>query len=234
MNLAVLASPSSSLSHAHTSPAGVLTPPTGYQVNSAALSSNPSPVITNSQITRIMIDLYHSPAHASVGDSDSEAMDTLPASNGDREVLPEVMRRDSSATDLSVGQNSNFNPGGASSAGPAPPSVTSSAPTLLDLRREYKKCAREETKAQSHLDFIRTVPAPGSKSGFMVVSDSSSRPHFVEQKKGGRVLCDDNCPMWRGGRICSHTIVAERLNCLQGFLQALQKSKPECNLTSLT
>ena len=78
------------------------------------------------------------------------------------------------------------------------------------------------------------VPAPGSKSGFMVVSDSSSRPHFVEQKKGGRVLCDDNCPMWRGRRICSHTIVvAERLNCLQGFLQALQKSKPECNLTSL-
>ena len=76
LNLAVLASPSSSLSHAHTSPAGVLTPPTGDQVNSAALSSNPSPVITNSQITRIMIDLYHSPAHASVGDSDSEAMDT--------------------------------------------------------------------------------------------------------------------------------------------------------------
>ena len=83
LNLAVLASPSSSLSHAHTSPAGVLTPPTGDQVNSAALSSNPSPVITDSQITRIMIDLYHSPAHASVGDSDSEAMDTLPASNGD-------------------------------------------------------------------------------------------------------------------------------------------------------
>ena len=108
LNLAVLASPSSSLSHAHTSPAGVLTPPTGDRVNSAALSSNPSPVITNSQITRIMIDLYHSPAHASVGDSDSEAMDTLPASNGDREVLPEGTRRGSSATDLSVGQNSNY------------------------------------------------------------------------------------------------------------------------------
>ena len=41
-----------------------------------------------------------------MGDSDSEAMDTLPASNGDREVLPEGTRRCSSATDLSVGQNS--------------------------------------------------------------------------------------------------------------------------------
>ena len=110
MNLATLASPS----HVHTSPAvdlahpGVLTPPTGG--GSAALaghSSNPSPVTTDSQITRIMIDLYHSPSHASVGDSDSEAMDTLPASNGDREVLPEVTRRGSSATDLSVCQNSS-------------------------------------------------------------------------------------------------------------------------------
>ena len=116
MNLATLASPSSSLSHAHTSPPvdlahpGVLTPPTGDQVDSAALaghSSNPSLVITDSQITRMMIDLYNSPAHASVGDSDSKAMDTLPASNGDREVLPEVTRRGSSATDLSVAQNPN-------------------------------------------------------------------------------------------------------------------------------
>ena len=74
----------------------------------AGHSSNPSPVITDSQITRIMIDLYHSPAHTSLGDPDSEAMDTLPASNGDREVLPEVTPRGSSATDLSVGQNSNY------------------------------------------------------------------------------------------------------------------------------
>ena len=33
---------------------------------------------------------------------------TVPASNGDREVLTEVTRRGSSATDLSVGQDSHF------------------------------------------------------------------------------------------------------------------------------
>ena len=110
MDLVALASPSSSLSHVHTSPAGdlahpgTLTPPTGDQVDPVALagpSSSPAHTITDSQI---MTELYHSPAHASVGDSDSEAMDTLPASNGDREVLPEVTR---SPADLSVGQNSN-------------------------------------------------------------------------------------------------------------------------------
>ena len=47
-----------------------------------------------------------------MGDSDTKAMDTstLSTSNGDREVLPEVTRRGSSATDLSVGQNSNSCP----------------------------------------------------------------------------------------------------------------------------
>jgi hypothetical protein len=78
------------------------------------------------------------------------------------------------------------------------------------------------------------VPAPGSKNAFMVLSDSSSRPHFNQQKGSKKIVCDDDCPKWRGHKICSHTIaVAEHLNCLQDFVQALQKSTPECNLTSL-
>ena len=37
-----------------------------------------------------------------------------------------------------------------------------------------------------------------------------------------------------GRKFCSHAIaVAEHLNCLQEFVQALQKSTPECNLTNL-
>ena len=47
-----------------------------------------------------------------MGDSDSEAMDTLPAPNGDQEALSEalseVTRRGSSATDLFIGQNSKL------------------------------------------------------------------------------------------------------------------------------
>lgn len=90
-------------------------------------------------------------------------------------------------------------------------------------------------KAERLLNMSNAVlPAPGSKNAFMVLSDSSSRPHFVQQKAGGKVLCDDDCPMWRGRKICSHTIaVAEHLNCLQEFLQVLQKSTPGCNLTSM-
>ena len=47
-----------------------------------------------------------------MGYSDSEAMDTLPAPNGDQEALlealSEVTQRGSSATDKFIGQNSNF------------------------------------------------------------------------------------------------------------------------------
>ena len=59
-------------------------------------SSNPNPAhtVTDSQFEKILIELnLHSPAHASVGDSDSEAMDTPPAPNGDQEALSEVTRR---------------------------------------------------------------------------------------------------------------------------------------------
>ena len=68
----------------------------------------------------------------------------------------------------------------------------------------------------------------------MVVSDSSSRPHFVQKTTGNKFLCDDNCPMWRGLKVCAHTVaVAESLNCLRQFIEALQKSKPECSVTKL-
>ena len=78
------------------------------------------------------------------------------------------------------------------------------------------------------------TPAPGNKSARMVVSDSSPRPHFVQKTTSGKFLCDDSCPMWRGRKVCAHTVaVAESLNCLQQFIEALQKSKPECSVTKL-
>ena len=78
------------------------------------------------------------------------------------------------------------------------------------------------------------TPAPGNESARMVVSDSSPRPHFVQKATGGKFLCDDNCPMWRGRKVCAHTIaVAESLSCLQQFIEALQRSKLECSVTKL-
>lgn len=68
----------------------------------------------------------------------------------------------------------------------------------------------------------------------MVVSDSSPRPHFVQKATGGKFLCGDNCPMWRGRKVCAHTIaVAESLSCLQQFIETLQRSKLECSVTKL-
>ena len=49
----------------------------------------------------------HSPAHTSVGDSDSEAMDTPPTLNWDQEALPRLHEGGHNyVKDLSVGQNS--------------------------------------------------------------------------------------------------------------------------------
>ena len=74
------------------------------------------------------------------------------------------------------------------------------------------------------------TPAPGNENARMVTSDSSSRPHFVQKTSGNKFLCDENCPMWRGRKICAHTVaVAESLNSLQQFIDVLRKSKPECN-----
>ena len=78
------------------------------------------------------------------------------------------------------------------------------------------------------------APAPGNSNARMVASESSSRPHFVQKGAGGRFVCDDNCLMWRGRKLCSHTVaVAECVKGLPQFISTLQKSKPECNLTNL-
>ncbi len=78
------------------------------------------------------------------------------------------------------------------------------------------------------------TPAPGNENARMVASDSSSRPHFVQKTTGNRFLCDENCPMWRGRKMCAHTVaVADNFNSLRQFIDVLQKSKPECNVTKL-
>ena len=60
--------------------------------------------------------------------------------------------------------------------------------------------------------------APGNDNAPMVASDSSARPHFVQKTTGNKFLCNENCPMWRGCKVCAHTIaVAESLNSLNPF-----------------
>lgn len=87
-------------------------------------------------------------------------------------------------------------------------------------------------KAERFLSTLNAItPAPGNVNAQMVASDSSSRPHFVQKTTGNKFLCDDNCPMWRGRKVCAHTVaVAESLNSLQQFIEALKKSKAECSV----
>ena len=42
--------------------------------------------------------------------------------------------------------------------------------------------------------------------------------------KNGRIVCDERCAMWRGQRLCAHTIaVAEKAGGLDFFLNWLKK-----------
>ena len=76
--------------------------------------------------------------------------------------------------------------------------------------------------------------APGNDCAHMVVSQTSKKPHFVQVCTSGKIVCDEQCPMWRGRKLCSHTVaVAEKAQALPQFLHWLRKSKQECNLTKL-
>ena len=68
----------------------------------------------------------------------------------------------------------------------------------------------------------------------MVISDSLKKPHFVQVMKNGRIVYDEQCPMWRGQRLSAHTVaVAEKAGVLDLFLSLLKKSGNQCNLTNL-
>ena len=106
------------LSPTHTSPGnlsypGSLIPPMDDQMDHDTLvepssSLSPTHTVADPELLDLLKKLDHASAHACADDSDSEATDTLPPPNRERELLPEGMRRGSSATDLSAGQNSNF------------------------------------------------------------------------------------------------------------------------------
>ena len=78
------------------------------------------------------------------------------------------------------------------------------------------------------------LPSPGNKNAYIIASESLKKPHFVQLYSSGKVVCDEQCPMWRGRHVCAHTVaVAEKASCLGKYLNWLQKSKPDCNITKL-
>ncbi len=67
----------------------------------------------------------------------------------------------------------------------------------------------------------------------MVESQTSSKPHFVEMKKNGNVVCD-GCPSFAAAKLCAHSIAAsEKAGVLEKFLSWFMKNGlSSMNLTS--
>ena len=77
------------------------------------------------------------------------------------------------------------------------------------------------------------MPAPGNNSAYMVESQMSTKPHFVELKKNGKVVCD-GCPSYVSAKLCSHAVAAsEKAGTLASYVKWLTKKGPTyINLTS--
>ena len=76
--------------------------------------------------------------------------------------------------------------------------------------------------------------APGNNMAYMVESQTTTRPHFVELKKNGKVICD-GCPSFASTKLCAQAIAAsEKAGVLEKYIQWLTKNGPTTmNLTSL-
>ena len=62
----------------------------------------------------------------------------------------------------------------------------------------------------------------------------ASRPHLVQLYQNGKVVCDENCPMWTSLKICSHCVaVAHCLDCTQDFIGWFTSHSKKLNLTKL-
>ena len=54
---------------------------------------------------------------------------------------------------------------------------------------------------------------------YIVLSYTGQKPHLVVPKKGGSFACDQDCPNWKGLKICSHSVaVADLCGKLPEFI----------------
>ena len=61
------------------------------------------------------------------------------------------------------------------------------------------------------------------------------RPHLVQVMEGGKIVCDENCPMWVSLNICSHCVaVAHSVGCAREYALWFSTNTQAINLTKLT
>ena len=77
------------------------------------------------------------------------------------------------------------------------------------------------------------MSAPGvGKDAKYVLSYTGQKPHLVVPKKGGNFSCDQDCPNWKGLKICSHSVaVAEHCGKLPEFISWYKKLKHTPNVS---
>ena len=81
------------------------------------------------------------------------------------------------------------------------------------------------------------TPAPVKGQAKMVRSTSQPcRPHLVQKiLEGGKIVCDENCPMWASLNICSHCVaVAHSVGCAREYALWFSTNTQAINLTKLT
>ena len=86
----------------------------------------------------------------------------------------------------------------------------------------------------SKAEYLVEVPWISDKKARLVKSFSSPHPHLVVQQdsKGHIYQCHKNCEMFKGFRMCSHTIAVAEINGeLKSFLEVLTNTTP--NLTTI-
>ena len=86
----------------------------------------------------------------------------------------------------------------------------------------------------TNFDAITTAPVDGNAR--MVKSRSNPlRPHLVQILAGGKIVCDENCPMWTSLKICSHCVaVAHSMGCTSDYVKWFLSNAKMPNLTRLT
>jgi hypothetical protein len=81
---------------------------------------------------------------------------------------------------------------------------------------------------------IVCAPGTSDKIAYMVESQTSKRPHYVDVCKNGKVTCEE-CPAWKASKICSHAIaVAEKVGVTAKYLKWLREKGPaRMNVTAM-
>ena len=81
---------------------------------------------------------------------------------------------------------------------------------------------------------IVCAPGTSGKVAYMVESQTSERPHYVDVCKNGKVTCAD-CPGWKASKICAHAIaVAEKQGVTAKYLKWLREKGPSrMNITAM-